>query len=306
MLAHPKHPLAGRRRATIEEVGQQTVIAHNDPSPARERVLRAYEHRHTPINIQVALPSLDGIKRAVEMGMGVARAAAPLRAQRDRQRDAGRDQGARPERAPPGPSGLPACETSRMRPRRFSISCGQTAASAVEGSYRPVALAPHVGQTCRDGFDFLVPVEQQAGRIPAAVEKAVSCRRGHGDGEAVSSRPSPEAQPDRRRPPQAGSRVTIWISGLDRLRRGRHARQTERDRVAEEDLRERFADDRADPAAPDRLRRVLARRSAAEVRVDHEDRRARRSARSKTGAARALRVDSRDRPRTGAPRGPRT
>jgi DNA-binding transcriptional LysR family regulator len=72
MLAHPAHPLAGRRRATIEEVGQQTVIAHNDPSPARERVLRAYERRHTPINIQVALPSLDGIKRAVEMGVGVA------------------------------------------------------------------------------------------------------------------------------------------------------------------------------------------------------------------------------------------
>ena len=72
MLAHPDHPLAARRRATIEEVGQQTVIAHNDPSPARERVLRAYERRHTPINIQVALPSLDGIKRAVEMKIGVA------------------------------------------------------------------------------------------------------------------------------------------------------------------------------------------------------------------------------------------
>ncbi len=80
MLAHPAHPLAGRRRATIEEVGQQTVIAHNDPSPARERVLRAYERRHTPINIQVALPSLDGIKRAVEMGDGRGGAAAPVRA----------------------------------------------------------------------------------------------------------------------------------------------------------------------------------------------------------------------------------
>jgi DNA-binding transcriptional LysR family regulator len=72
MLAHPKHPLANRRRVTIEEVGQETVIAHNDPSPARDRVLRAYERRHTPINIQIALPSLDGIKRAVEMGVGVA------------------------------------------------------------------------------------------------------------------------------------------------------------------------------------------------------------------------------------------
>jgi DNA-binding transcriptional LysR family regulator len=72
MLAHPGHALARKKRVTIEEVGRETVIAHNDPSPARERVLRLYERRHAPINIQIALPSLDGIKRAVEMGLGVA------------------------------------------------------------------------------------------------------------------------------------------------------------------------------------------------------------------------------------------
>jgi DNA-binding transcriptional LysR family regulator len=72
LLTNPKHPLASRRRVSLEEVGRQTVIAHNDPSPARERVLRLYERRHAPINIQIALPSLDGIKRAVEMGIGVA------------------------------------------------------------------------------------------------------------------------------------------------------------------------------------------------------------------------------------------
>jgi DNA-binding transcriptional LysR family regulator len=72
MLAHPNHPLATRKRVTIEEVGREVVIAHNDPSPTRERVLRLYERRHAPINIQIALPSLDGIKRAVEMGVGVA------------------------------------------------------------------------------------------------------------------------------------------------------------------------------------------------------------------------------------------
>ena len=43
------------------------------------------------------------------------------------------------------------------------------------------------------------------------------------------------------------------------LRRCRDARQSERDRVAEEDLREGFADDRAYSAAPNGLRRVLAR-----------------------------------------------
>ncbi|MEO7273237.1 MAG: LysR family transcriptional regulator [Vicinamibacterales bacterium] len=72
LLTHPAHPLASRRRVSLEEVGRQTVIAHNDPSPARERVLRLYERRHAPINIQIALPSLDGIKRAVESGLGVA------------------------------------------------------------------------------------------------------------------------------------------------------------------------------------------------------------------------------------------
>ena len=72
MLISPTHPLADRPRITMEEFGRQTVIAHNEASPARERVLRLYEQRHTSINIQIGLPSLDGIKRAVEMGLGVA------------------------------------------------------------------------------------------------------------------------------------------------------------------------------------------------------------------------------------------
>ena len=72
LLTSPKHALSSRRRVSIEEVGRQVVIAHNDPSPTRDRVLRAYERRHTSINIQISLPSLDGIKRAVEMGIGVA------------------------------------------------------------------------------------------------------------------------------------------------------------------------------------------------------------------------------------------
>ena len=72
LLTHPTHPLARRRQVTMEEFGRQTVIAHNDPSPRRERVLRLFEQKHAPINIQMSLPSLDGIKRAVEMDLGVA------------------------------------------------------------------------------------------------------------------------------------------------------------------------------------------------------------------------------------------
>jgi len=48
------------------------VIAHNDPSHVRDRVLRLFEQHHIPANILVSLPSLEGIKRAVAMQLGVA------------------------------------------------------------------------------------------------------------------------------------------------------------------------------------------------------------------------------------------
>jgi DNA-binding transcriptional LysR family regulator len=72
LLVPPGHALASAREITMEEMGRQSIIAHNDPSPARERVLRLYEQRHAPLNILMSLPSLDGIKRAVEMGLGLA------------------------------------------------------------------------------------------------------------------------------------------------------------------------------------------------------------------------------------------
>tara|TARA_B100001123_G_C15345776_1_gene1037046 strand:+ start:11538 stop:12437 length:900 start_codon:yes stop_codon:yes gene_type:complete len=72
MLVYSDHPFAKRRRVTMEELGKETVIAHNDPSPVREQVLRLYEEHQSSINIQIGLPSLDGIKRAVEMKLGVA------------------------------------------------------------------------------------------------------------------------------------------------------------------------------------------------------------------------------------------
>lgn len=72
LLVHPSHPFAGRDTVPIVEFAHETVIAHSDPSPARDRVLRQAELRHAPINIQIALPSLEGIKRAVEKKMGVA------------------------------------------------------------------------------------------------------------------------------------------------------------------------------------------------------------------------------------------
>ena len=72
LLVNPSHPLAKRRRVTMADVAGEPVVAHNDPSPARERVLRLFEQQHITLKMVIALPSLDGIKRAVELKLGVA------------------------------------------------------------------------------------------------------------------------------------------------------------------------------------------------------------------------------------------
>ncbi|HEY2904883.1 MAG TPA: LysR substrate-binding domain-containing protein [Vicinamibacterales bacterium] len=72
LLLPPTHRLAKRKQVGMEDVAGEQVVAHNDPSPARERVLRLFEERRVPLNIAIALPSLDGIKRAVELKLGVA------------------------------------------------------------------------------------------------------------------------------------------------------------------------------------------------------------------------------------------
>ena len=72
MLVHPTHPLAASKEVTLAECAHHTVIAHNDPSHVRDRVLSLFEQQHIPPNILISLPSLEGIKRAVAMQLGVA------------------------------------------------------------------------------------------------------------------------------------------------------------------------------------------------------------------------------------------
>src|SRR6059036_2969296 len=59
LLVPPSHPLAVRRHVSMEDVAGEPIVAHNDPSPARERVLRMFEQRHIPLQMMIALPSLD-------------------------------------------------------------------------------------------------------------------------------------------------------------------------------------------------------------------------------------------------------
>src|SRR5260221_4892622 len=51
LLVPPSHPFAVRRQVTMQEVGSEPVVAHNDPSPARERVLRLFEEHRIPLQM---------------------------------------------------------------------------------------------------------------------------------------------------------------------------------------------------------------------------------------------------------------
>src|SRR6266852_4646206 len=72
LLVSPTHELAKRRQVAMDDIAEESVVAHNDPSPARERVLRLFEEKQVPLRMVISLPSLDGIKRAIEMRLGVA------------------------------------------------------------------------------------------------------------------------------------------------------------------------------------------------------------------------------------------
>jgi DNA-binding transcriptional LysR family regulator len=71
-IVSPSHPLAGARRVTISQLGEETFIAHNVASPLRRKVIEAFQRHRTPLNMGIELPTIEAIKRFVAMGNGVA------------------------------------------------------------------------------------------------------------------------------------------------------------------------------------------------------------------------------------------
>ena len=68
----PRHRLARRRRVEIGALGGEIFIAHIVESPFRWRVIQLFEKHRVPLRMQVELPTIESIKRFVQMEMGVA------------------------------------------------------------------------------------------------------------------------------------------------------------------------------------------------------------------------------------------
>ena len=72
VVVNPAHPLTRRRKVSIRDLGTENFIAHNVDSPLRQRVFQTFEENQTPLNVAVALPSMEAIKRFVAVSGGVA------------------------------------------------------------------------------------------------------------------------------------------------------------------------------------------------------------------------------------------
>src|SRR5262249_28784708 len=71
-VVHPAHPLARASQVSIRQLGAESFVAHNVPSPYRVKVLEAFKRHKTRLNMDVELPTLEAIKKFVALGNGVA------------------------------------------------------------------------------------------------------------------------------------------------------------------------------------------------------------------------------------------
>ena len=72
LVVPPKHVLAKKREVDIEELAKENFIAHIVESPFRRKVIELFARHRTPLNMPMEMPTIESIKRFVQMGMGVA------------------------------------------------------------------------------------------------------------------------------------------------------------------------------------------------------------------------------------------
>src|SRR5213080_4129827 len=56
LIVPSNHPLAAKRVISVRELGAESFIAHNVPSPYRVRVVKTFEKYRTPLNISIEMP----------------------------------------------------------------------------------------------------------------------------------------------------------------------------------------------------------------------------------------------------------
>jgi DNA-binding transcriptional LysR family regulator len=72
LIVWPGHRLAKRKKVEISALGEETFVAHIVDSPYRQRVVQMFARYRVPLRMDIELPTIESIKRFVEMKKGVA------------------------------------------------------------------------------------------------------------------------------------------------------------------------------------------------------------------------------------------
>jgi DNA-binding transcriptional LysR family regulator len=72
LVVPPKHPLSKRKEVDVTDLENESFVAHSVESPFRRRVIELFGRNRTTLNMPIEMPTIESIKRFVQMGMGVA------------------------------------------------------------------------------------------------------------------------------------------------------------------------------------------------------------------------------------------
>lgn len=68
----PNHRLAGRTNVSIKDLGMESFVGHNVPSPYRDNVIREFQRHKVTLNVDLEMPTVESIRLMVQAGHGLA------------------------------------------------------------------------------------------------------------------------------------------------------------------------------------------------------------------------------------------
>ena len=72
LVVPPKHALAKKHEVDVSDLASETFIAHIVESPFRRRVIELFARHRAALNMPIEMPTIESIKRFVQMDIGVA------------------------------------------------------------------------------------------------------------------------------------------------------------------------------------------------------------------------------------------
>jgi DNA-binding transcriptional LysR family regulator len=70
-VAHPGHPLASRRRVSLQDLGEEGIIAYPAGSTTRRMIDAVFEAHHVSARARMEISSPEAMKRLAQSGLGV-------------------------------------------------------------------------------------------------------------------------------------------------------------------------------------------------------------------------------------------